>query len=423
MRWALGSAIDQVEREGNHGASYNCDMLDASPRAAWLLLRVTGLLAAALVAGFGLAVPAAAQVSAQPAAAGVYTMSPGRVEAILAAVVGLLGTVIGGLALARSVRRIGNGGRRGALAALVLGPIGLVIGGLVVATADGGVGTGNGLAGGVVAMMLGLSGTALGGLALARLQMPSLKGEPATASIARDTMAQQTVLTRALLACGVVAGPLYVMVTMAQALTRDGFDLRHYRFSWLTAGDLGWIHQSNMVLVGVLTVLFAVGVRQVLRTGRGAVWGPRLLVLFGVAYILGGLLRADPVAGFPPGTTPEMVHTTWQGAVQNASRGASTLFLIAANLVIAMWFAAEGRRGWAWFYGAGFPVVLAALTAVGFAASGDSTAFALAILATPWILVTALAIQLYQREAKRRNDFPAGVGTRTRPVAGHVPPA
>ncbi|HMF11826.1 MAG TPA: DUF998 domain-containing protein, partial [Gemmataceae bacterium] len=185
---------------------------------------------------------------------------------------------------------------------------------------------------------------------------------------------------------------------------------------WLTAGDLGWIHQSNMVLAGVLTVLFAVGVRQALRTGRGAVWGPRLLVLFGMAYIVGGLLTADPVAGFPPGTTPEMVHTTWHGAVQNASRGASTLLLIAANLAIATWFAAERNRGWAWFYGAGFPVVLAALTSIGFVAIGDRSAFALAILATPWILITALAIHLYQREGKRRNHIPAGLGTRSRLV-------
>src|SRR5215472_16808576 len=122
-------------------------------------------------------------------------------------------------------------------------------------------------------------------------------------------MAKQTLPTRALLACGVVAGPMYVTVTMAQALTRDGFDLRQHHFSWLTTGDLGWIHQSNMVL----TVLFAVGVRRLLRTGRGAVWGPRLLVLFGVAYVIGGLLTADPVAGFPPGTTAEMVLTTWHG--------------------------------------------------------------------------------------------------------------
>src|SRR5262249_40669827 len=99
------------------------------------------------------------------------------------------------------------------------------------------------------------------------------------------------------------------------------------------------------------------------------------------------------------------------------SRGASTLLLIATNLLIAIWFSAEGSRSWAWFYGAGFPLVLAALTAVGLAATGDRSAFALAILATPWILVTALAIHLSQREAKRRNDIPAGLGTRSKPVA------
>ena len=63
--------------------------------------------------------------------------------------------------------------------------------------------------------------------------------------------------TRLLLACGGVAGPMYVTVTMIQALTRDGFDLRQHRFSWLTTGDLGWIHQLNMVMVGALTALLA----------------------------------------------------------------------------------------------------------------------------------------------------------------------
>jgi hypothetical protein len=170
IRWVLRRAIDTVEREWNYDASHICDMIDASPRATWMVSRVTDLLAAAaLVGGFGLAAPAAAYASVQPAAASVYTMSPGRIGATVAAVVGLIGAVIGGLALARSAGRIGTGtGRRGAIVALVLGPIGLVIGGLVVATADGGLGTGNGLGGGIVAMMVGLIGMTLGGLALAR---------------------------------------------------------------------------------------------------------------------------------------------------------------------------------------------------------------------------------------------------------------
>jgi hypothetical protein len=99
----------------------------------------------------------------------VYTLTPERITASLAAVVALIGAVIGGLALARSAGRVGAGhGRRGAIVALVMGPIGLVIGGVVVATADGGLGTGKGLGGGIVAMMVGLIGMALGGVALAR---------------------------------------------------------------------------------------------------------------------------------------------------------------------------------------------------------------------------------------------------------------
>ena len=127
------------------------------------------LTAAAVVCGFGLAAPAAAQVSVQPGAVSAYAFTPKRMLASSAAVAGLISAGIGGLALARSAGKTGSGrGRRGAIVALVLGPIGLVVGALVVLTADGGLGTGNGLAGGVVAMMVGMIGMALGGLALAR---------------------------------------------------------------------------------------------------------------------------------------------------------------------------------------------------------------------------------------------------------------
>ncbi|MFC4607275.1 DUF6223 family protein [Streptomyces maoxianensis] len=130
---------------------------------------VLAVTAAALVGGVGLATPAAAHASVQPAAASVYTMSAGRFGAIVAALLALTGVVIGGLALARSTGRIGTGpGRRGAVVALVVGLIGMTLGGLVAATASGGLGTGNGLGGAVVALMVGLIGMALGGLALTR---------------------------------------------------------------------------------------------------------------------------------------------------------------------------------------------------------------------------------------------------------------
>jgi hypothetical protein len=121
---------------------------------------------AALIVGVGLAEPMAAQASGQ-ALASAYTMTPKRFVASGGVATGLVGAVIGGLALTRSAGRAANSRRRG-MAALVLGASAVAMGGVVVATADGGIGTGNGIAGGIVAIAVGLVGTSAGALALVR---------------------------------------------------------------------------------------------------------------------------------------------------------------------------------------------------------------------------------------------------------------
>ena len=215
----------------------------------------------------------------------------------------------------------------------------------------------------------------------------------------RQRLATKTLnSTRAWLACGVVAGPLYVSVTMVQSLTRQGFDLKNHRFTLLTTGELGWIHQLNMIVVGVLTLLLAIGVSRALTSGRGAVWGPRMLGTVGLAYLFGGLFVADPIVGFPPGTTAEMVQKTWQGIIQNVSRGASTLALLVTSVIIALWFSSRGSRGWAWFYGAGFPTMFVTLSLVGLAIGFNGGG--LAFLVTPWIWISTLAAHLIGREIR-----------------------
>jgi hypothetical protein len=52
--------------------------------------------------------------------------------------------------------------------ALAAGLVGMAIGGLVVAAADGGPGTGYGIVGGYVALVVGLGAVVLGGLTLSR---------------------------------------------------------------------------------------------------------------------------------------------------------------------------------------------------------------------------------------------------------------
>lgn len=105
---------------------------------------------------------------AEPAAS-VYTITPGRLGAIVAALLGLTGLVIGGLALLRPTGRFGTGsGPLGAMVALAAGLIGIIVGGLVVATSDAGIGTGNGRAGAYVALVVGTAATVLGGFAMTR---------------------------------------------------------------------------------------------------------------------------------------------------------------------------------------------------------------------------------------------------------------
>jgi hypothetical protein len=131
-------------------------------------LILAALAATALFGGLVHAVLVAAHVS-EPAATTVYGLTPRRLWATTAAVLALVGLVIGGLALARSAGRIGTGNaRRGAIVAVVVGLIAVVNGGLNLASAKGGPGTGNGVVGGAVALVLGLIAMALGVLTLAR---------------------------------------------------------------------------------------------------------------------------------------------------------------------------------------------------------------------------------------------------------------
>lgn len=125
------------------------------------------LLAVALFGVLVYAVLVTMQVS-DSAASPVHGATPRRLWATSAVVLGLGGVVVGGLALSRSDDRLGRS-KKEAILALPAGVIAAVNGGLNLAVATGGLGSGNGVAGGAAALVLGLMAMALGGLALARL--------------------------------------------------------------------------------------------------------------------------------------------------------------------------------------------------------------------------------------------------------------
>ena len=87
-------------------------------------------------------------------------------------------------------------------------------------------------------------------------------------SISQGNTSSDAKLTRVLLLCGVVAGPLYILVGGIEMLTRPGFDPTRHDLSLMSNGDWGGIHSSLLILTGLLTIAGAVGMRRVLHGSR-----------------------------------------------------------------------------------------------------------------------------------------------------------
>lgn len=149
-----------------------------------------------------------------------------------------------------------------------------------------------------------------------------------------------------LLACGVIAGPLFTVIGLAQTFTRPGFDLRRHALSVLENGNLGWIQITSFFVTGLLFILGAVGMRQFLRGSRGGTWGPSLIAIAGLGLVGAAFFHADPGLGFPPGTPANAMTLSGQGMGHLIVSTIAFLTLIAACFVFARRFAVLRQPGW-----------------------------------------------------------------------------
>ncbi|MFB7107394.1 DUF998 domain-containing protein [Streptomyces hydrogenans] len=145
---------------------------------------------------------------------------------------------------------------------------------------------------------------------------------------------------------GVVAGPLFLAVGLAQGFARDGFDFTRNAISQLVLGQAGWIQTASFVLTGALLLVGATGLRRTLRGGPGGTWGPALVGVFGASFWVAAAFPADAGAGFPVGA-PEATVMSGHGAVHMFGGMIGYLALCAAFVALARPLAARGLRGWA----------------------------------------------------------------------------
>lgn len=155
-------------------------------------------------------------------------------------------------------------------------------------------------------------------------------------------------LTRALLACGVAGPLLFIVVFLIEGATRPGYSAWRNFVSDLSAGPGGWVQITSFLLCGACVFSFAFGLRRMFPSGRGSLWGPLLLGIFGISLIIAGAFVTDPSLGYAPAgvAAAQTLHGTIHGINAPIAFGS----LAAAVFVLTRRFADNPRwRGWAWY--------------------------------------------------------------------------
>lgn len=218
-------------------------------------------------------------------------------------------------------------------------------------------------------------------------------------------------VTRALLGYLALAGPMYVAVSLVEALTRPGFSLVRDEWSLLALGRLGWVHMANLLVVGAMIVAGASGVRRALGRSSGGTWAPRLAAGYGLALIAAGIFHADPANGFPPGApSGRPTELSWHGTMHVVSGSIGFSCLIALCFVMARSYSRRAERRAATasrLVGLVFAAVFAGI-ATGANGAAINLAFTAAV-GTSCAWLTAVAVDLYRRT--RQQELEADIAS------------
>jgi hypothetical membrane protein len=209
---------------------------------------------------------------------------------------------------------------------------------------------------------------------------------------------EQPVAIRLLLACGAIGPLLFMVVFLIEGATRPHYSAWQDAVSSLSLGEGGWMQITNFIVCGALVFGFAIGLRRVLRTGRGSTWGPILLGLVGLGLIGAGIFVTDPGLGYPHEASTIIV--TVHGTIHSLISLFVFISLPAACFVLARRDAADSAaHGWVWYSVATglLVVVFVVLTFVATALNGPAGLTQRIFLMVGWSWIAVLAIRLMSR--------------------------
>jgi hypothetical membrane protein len=209
---------------------------------------------------------------------------------------------------------------------------------------------------------------------------------------------EQPLATRLLLAGGAIGPVSFIVTLLILGAIRPHYSAWQIPASSLSIGEAGWTQRANFMVFGALMLGFAVGLRRVLRTGRGSTWGPILFGTFGLGLIGSGIFVIDPALGYPPGAS---TATTVHGILHSNLSLVVFISLPAACFVLARRDAADpAEHVWAWYAvatGLLFPALFV-LTAVVTVQGGPAGLMERIFIVVGWSWIVVLAIRLMSKK-------------------------
>lgn len=129
---------------------------------------------------------------------------------------------------------------------------------------------------------------------------------------------------------GMVGTLLFLPIAFVIGETREGYSHLAHRISALsqTGAPEPWAQTINFIVVGILVIGLAIGLRRKMSEGRASRLGPALIAAFGLAVLLNGVFPADPPNG------PE----TLAGTLHSVTAGLGFLGVIAAMFLLSRRF-------------------------------------------------------------------------------------
>jgi len=185
------------------------------------------------------------------------------------------------------------------------------------------------------------------------------------------TPGRPAIWTRALLRCGLAAGPVFVTALVVEGAARDGYRPLRHPVSTLALGPGGWAQAVNFAVTGTLFLAAAAGLSRADDPATTTRAGPALIGAAGAGLIGSAIFPTDPVSGYPPGTPNVPQAPSRAGMLHNLAAIPVFAGLPAAAAGASWRSFRTGQRGWG-LYCAGTAITMPAamtLAAAGFSQS------------------------------------------------------